>query len=407
MLRVLNDRAALYALLRCGPLSRVELEQEIGLSKPAAAELLRRLEEARLVRRAGHRPTGAPGPNAQLWTVNEKAGYAVAADVTTFGVDVVIADLSGAVVAERKISTRRAGVDPAAAVRTAITDAARAHGLGLDELRRVVIGISGSIDPVTGFLEYATHMPRWHGFDLPTRLGEILSLPVAVENDVNLVAMDEVLHGTAAGYRDVILLWMSQGVAAAVVLGGRLHRGARGAAGEIDLAPVGANSTTASALLDSRGVAELARRHGIAASRGSVAVRRASAVASEDHERNPGDHDGFLAALADRIAQCMVGAVALLDPEVLILAGDIGLAGGDRLASRVTDRLHRMVGHRPTVRPGTGRPNAVRHGAMDAAIRQTREMIFSDALGPDDRDDSLMHYPVGQSSRRRSIHRKV
>lgn len=60
-LRAMNDRAALQALIRRGPMARIELEQEIGLSKPAAAELLRRLEEASLVRRDGHRTSNGPG----------------------------------------------------------------------------------------------------------------------------------------------------------------------------------------------------------------------------------------------------------------------------------------------------------------------------------------------------------
>ena len=66
------------------------------------------------------------------------------------------------------------------------------------------MGISGSIDPVTGFLEYAGHMRPWHGVDLPARLTVALAVPVTVENDVNLVAVDEWLHGCARGYRDVL-----------------------------------------------------------------------------------------------------------------------------------------------------------------------------------------------------------
>ena len=103
VLRAMNDRAALYALLHGGPLSRIELEQQIGLSKPAAAELLRRLEQAELVRRAGHRDSGAPGPNAQLWTVNAEAGYAAGVDVSPSGFDVAVADLSGQVIAQRRV----------------------------------------------------------------------------------------------------------------------------------------------------------------------------------------------------------------------------------------------------------------------------------------------------------------
>jgi len=371
----MNDRAALYALAEHGPLSRVELEQAIGLSKPAAAELLRRLEQAQLVRQDGHKASAGPGPNARLWAVNEKAGHAVGIDVISSSADVAIADLSGQVVAERKVLSRGSGPDPIAPLRKAVADAARAEGLALGSIDRAVIGISGSIDPVTGFLGYADHMPRWHGFNVPARLSDSLGIAVTVENDVNLVATDELLHGRARGYTDVLLLWMGSGVAAAVILDGHLHRGWRGAAGEIDFAPMEFDGRRVTELIDSRGVLELAGQHGLQASRATTVVRRAVAAVAGETERS-GDPDGFLAELAARVAQTVVIPVSLLDPQLVLLGGEIGVAGGDRLADRVADRLHRLIAHRPEVRPATGRDHAVRHGAVEAAVRQLQEAVF-------------------------------
>jgi predicted NBD/HSP70 family sugar kinase len=371
----MNDRAALYALVEHGPLSRVELEHVIGLSKPAAAELLRRLEQARLVRQDGHKESAGPGPNARLWTVNEKAGYAVGIDVVSSSVDLAIADLSGRVISERKVLSRGSGPDPVVPLRRAALDAAKAQGLTLADIHRAVVGISGSIDPVTGFLGYADHMPRWHGFNVPNRLADALGIPVTVENDVNLVATDELLHGRARGYTDVLLLWMSTGVAAAVIIDGRLHRGWRGAAGEIDFAPLDFNGRRVTELIDSRGVLDLAAEHGVRAGRAGTAVRRAVAGVSGQSERG-GDPEGFLAELAARVAQAVVIPVSLLDPQLVLLGGEIGVAGGDRLADRVADRLHRLIAHRPEVRPATGRDHAVRHGAVEAAVRQLQEAVF-------------------------------
>lgn len=371
----MNDRAALYALAEHGPLSRVELEHAIGLSKPAAAELLRRLEAAQLVRQDGVKCSSGPGPNARLWTVNEKAGHAVGVDVGPSSVDVAIADLSGRVISERKVATRGAGPDPIPTLRRAATDAAKTGGLTLSDLGRAVIGIAGSIDPVTGFLGYAEHMPRWHGFNVPGRLADALGMHVTVENDVNLVATDELLHGRGRGYRDILLLWMSTGVAAAVIIDGRLHRGFRGAAGEIDFAPVDITGRRVTELIDNTGVLQLAAEHGLHASRATTAVRRAVAGVAQPTDRT-GDPEGFLAELAGRVAQAVVMPVSLLDPQLVLLGGDIGIAGGDRLADRVADRLHRLVDHRPEVRPATGRDHAVRHGAVEAAVRQLQEAVF-------------------------------
>src|SRR5204862_69526 len=61
--------------------------------------------------------------------------------------------------------------------------------------------------------------------------------PVVFENDVNLAATAEAHSGAAQGVADFVLVWVSRGVGLAVVLGGRLHRGTNGAAGEIGYLP--------------------------------------------------------------------------------------------------------------------------------------------------------------------------
>ena len=72
--RVLNDRAALDVFLEEPSISRAELETRIGLSKPATAELLNRLEDAGFVERVGRRE-GGPGPRAQLWGLRSTLGF--------------------------------------------------------------------------------------------------------------------------------------------------------------------------------------------------------------------------------------------------------------------------------------------------------------------------------------------
>ena len=89
---------------------------------------------------------------------------------------------------------------------------------------------------------------------------------------------------------------------------------------------------------------ELARAHGIEAGRGPTAVRRAVDLAVDpDTVSSPAvDPDGFLTTLSERIAQSLIGSVAMIDPEIVVLAGEIGLAGGDDLADRVPTKLHAM-----------------------------------------------------------------
>ena len=137
---------------------------------------------------------------------------------------------------------------------------------------RVVIGVPGAVDPRTERLGYASHLPGWHIPDLLSRLREGLGVPVAVENDVNLVAMAELAHGQVAESRDFVLLWVSAGIGLAIVLGGTLVRGATGGAGEVGYMPVAsapiirepgrANTGGLQAVAGAPAVIRLLREHG-------------------------------------------------------------------------------------------------------------------------------------------------
>jgi len=374
-LRKLNDRAALYALLELGPLSRHDLEQAIRVSRQAAAELLRRLEESGLARRAGNRPgaPGARGPQAQLWVVEETAAYAAGVDVSHSGIDVVIADLSGRQLGECTV-TVDGNEDPGLLVRKALGKAARRAGIRRADVRQVVVGISGSVEPQSGMLSHAEHIAEWTGFNVQERLRETLKIPVEVENDVKLVLSDEAMRGRAVGSKDVLLFWMGQGIASAVIAGGKLQRGFHGSAGELGLVPVAPGGPLADELVSAKGVLALAHDYGITASNAVQVLEAARSRAGTGD-----DYDRFLSTFSDRISTVLAAPVAVIDPELIILAGDIGTAGGDELAEHVRSRLHDLLAHRPRVVPGTGYDNSVRHGALDESLRRLRKTVFEDA----------------------------
>jgi predicted NBD/HSP70 family sugar kinase len=148
--------------------------------------------------------------------------------VTPARIAVEVADITGAVVARHRLPTpgRSGGDVVVERVRDALTGACAPAGIEITALSRVVIGIGGAIAPSTGRLGYAAHMPGWHIPDLVGTLRDGIGVPLDVENDVNLVAQAEQSKGTARGHRDFVLLWADEGLGFALVLGGRLHRGA-------------------------------------------------------------------------------------------------------------------------------------------------------------------------------------
>src|SRR5882757_9145270 len=378
MLREINDRAAIDALLREGPLTRAELEYAIGLSKPATAQLLTRLEQDDVVGKAGLR-SGGRGPRAQRWAVRGGLAHVAAVDLTPYLADFVVADVAGTVLAEYQVTLPvHEGADVVGTFGEALSHVAAAAGLGLSELANVVIGAQGAFDPRTGLLSSAPHIPGWLGFDVPARLSEKLGVEVTIENDVNLVAVEEMTEGKAIGIDDFVMVWLSEGVGGAVVIGRRLLRGTTGGGGEIDWMRVpdpasvdtGDRWPAAGArfgdLVSSPAVVRLAAAHGLTATTGADAV---------DLARHTGA-DGFLDDLARRVAGGIASLVAVADPQLILLCGDTGRAGGEEFAARVAGRLHELVLPRTPVGVASVQGNAVRAGALQSALATARADVF-------------------------------
>ncbi|GAA2270974.1 ROK family transcriptional regulator [Nonomuraea roseoviolacea subsp. roseoviolacea] len=409
LLRAINDRAALRVLLDRGPLTRPEIGTLTGLSKPTASQLLARLQEAGLVVLDGVRE-GLPGRTAEVYRINPAAAYVGALDVTPDRIEARVADITGTVVGEYTLPTpRRPGGELVERLNAALEGASPPG-----PLRQVVIGVQAALDPSTGALGYATakDMPGWQIPGLVPALSEGLGVPVAVENDVNLAALAEQAHGAARGHPDFVLLWADEGIGAAVVLGGRLHRGATGGAGEVGYMPTPGAPTAREAgryanhgyqaltggpavlrLLRSYGVRGADFRQAIAnavrAAESATAGRAAESAsaqraaesatarrAAESEARRAEDARAGLRDIAARLAVGLAAITSVLDPGLIVLAGGMVMAGGETLRELVEHELHALTIPRPRLRLSSVEGGPVLAGALDLALDLARAEVF-------------------------------
>jgi predicted NBD/HSP70 family sugar kinase len=378
MLRGINDRAALDLLLEHGPLSRTRLGELTGLSKPTASQLLARLERAGLVLATGV-SEGGPGRSAQLYEVNPASAYVAALDVTPARILGTVADVTGRVIGTSHVRTRRGdGRTAVQQVLGALDGALSGPGLERAALHRLVIGTPGAFDPTTRRLRYARHLPGWHDPDLLTRIADAVGVPVEVENDVNLAAVAEREVGRAVGVDDFVLLWADEGLGAAIVIDGRLHGGATGGAGEVGFLPlpgtplvrhVGrSNAGGFQELAGGKQVLALARSLGLRAGSPQAAVARALVT--------PGPGEALLQQVGERVALGLASMVAVLDPALVVLAGGVLQAGGERLAGLVRSELADLAVARPRVELSAVPGDPVLTGALHTALAATRELVF-------------------------------
>ncbi|WP_329340522.1 ROK family transcriptional regulator [Streptomyces sp. NBC_01352] len=387
VLRAMNDRAALDLLLEHGPLSRTRIGKLTGLSKPTASQLLARLEASGLVLATGT-SEGRPGPNAQLYEVNPAAAYAAGLDVTPERVRAAVADITGRTVGSYELPTPgRRPVQPVVQQVTAALDGAvKAAGLARDDVHRLVIGTPGAFDPNTGRLRYASHLPGWHSPTLLDELAAALPMPVEYENDVNLVAVAEQRLGAARGHGDFVLLWNEGGLGAALVLGGRLHRGWTGGAGEVGFLPVPgtplvrqvskAGSGGYQELAGSQAIPKLARDLGVEDIPSGPYAEVAAALVARAAEADDGPHRRLLEAYATHLATGLASLVSVLDPELVVLSGASLTCGGEPLRALVQAELEELAAPRPRLVVGDVREHPVLRGALESALAATRDEVF-------------------------------
>jgi len=262
-----------------------------------------------------------------------------------------------------------------------------------DDLGAVGIGTPSVVDFQTGCAVSSVNVPL---ADVPLRslLGERLGVPVFVDNDATVAALaeahDEQLRLTA---RNLVMLTVGTGIGGGIVLGGRIYRGATGAAGELGHTLVG---------LDLAGSVPAPMRFPQPGSLEYVAAGHAlDALASQAaglHPESPLGHlraenrpvlgaDAVRAAQAgdpaasrivelwgQRVGIGIANAINTFDPEEVVIGGGAARAGDLLLdpAKRVA-RSYTLpgVGRRTTIRLAR---HGVRSGVLGAALLAAHEL---------------------------------
>ena len=236
-LRTSNLRAVTALLGSGGPQSRADLARGSGLSRTTVSSLVSELLEAGLVVETEDRGTpykGGSGRPPLLVALALRPGGVAGVDIGHGHVRVAVSDRSAKVLAEVETIT---DADPHGAATLDIAadlvrQAAAAAAIPVADLLTVGLCVPGPIDRRSARVDQAV-LPGWHELAPADELGRRIGLPVVVDNDANCGAMAEHQHGAGRGAADLLYVKLASGVGAGLVLGGRLHRGVAGMAGEV------------------------------------------------------------------------------------------------------------------------------------------------------------------------------
>jgi predicted NBD/HSP70 family sugar kinase len=385
VMRVMNERAVFERIRLLGPVSRPQLAEATGLSKPTISLALVNLERSGLVRHVGQ-SSGNSGRAALLYEMRPEAGWVVGVDVGRSWLRVALANLAGEVVLRRQErSQSREAKKLVAQIGRVVSALAVEAGLSYEDITYTVVGSPGVLDERSGSMRLAANLSGWNGPGVFDALRDKLGPALAVENDINLAALGEQAHGLGKGIPNFVFVSVGTGIGMGIVIDGQLHRGARGAAGEIGFLPLGDTEP-------SRDDASKRRRgslESVAAADAVVANARRlgmrNVVSAKQVFESTRDSDK--AALetvrveAEHLARAIAAITSVLDPELVVLGGGIG-RNGDLLIAPMERLLRRLlrIPPPPLMVSALG-DDAVVLGALAIALARARESVFARAMG--------------------------
>lgn len=378
-LRRLGRVRVLEALFGSRVLSRAELVNKTGLARASVGSVVFDLIRAGLVEETADEPVPAArttGRPPRLLSLVPSAAYALGVDIGHDHVRVVLTNLAGSPSRDRG---HRLAVDhdPARALAVAgelIGQLVREEGIPREKVLGVGLGIACPVDAETGELFAEGIMPGWVGVRPADELAGRTGFPVRIINDANACVLAEQRFGAARESADVVYLRLSFGIGAGVICGGRMLLGSDGVAGE--LGHVTVDPAGAVCRCGNRGCLETVASP--AALAGLLRRSWGRPVSSTDLPRllREGDR-GTVRAIedaGDAVGRVLAPAVQLLNPELIVLGGDLAAAG------EVLFEPMRRALERGTMRSSTRRLRIVPGELGDSAgVRGAAALILDGA----------------------------
>ncbi len=242
-LRDANRRAITGLLASDGPMSRADLARGTGLSRTTISSLVADLiGSGHIIETTdrGRPHKGGSGRPPLLVALSAPRGVVAGVDIGHRHVRVATADRSGAVLAEEvdALDVDEHGVDALDRAARMVRDGLARAAVAREDLHAVGMCVPAPLDRRSSRIRTGI-MPGWRHLSPGEELQRRLDVPVFADNDANLGALAELTRGVARGRAEVVYVKVASGLGAGLVVGGRLHRGATGIAGEIGHVQVG------------------------------------------------------------------------------------------------------------------------------------------------------------------------
>ncbi|WP_456439375.1 ROK family transcriptional regulator [Caldithrix abyssi] len=242
LVREFNELNILRFIKNDGPLSRAELAKRYRLSKAAVSEIISNLLEMGYIHEIGMgNSTKLGGRKPILLKFNPRSGFAIGIEIKRDHARVALSDLDAKIYNNDYFSFKP-GAPLEEIVQQTFTYIDKFFKIDwVQRARPIGIGIAipGLVNYKAGKIQESDTLKKWVGFPLKRKYENRYKIETFVENDVKAISLGEFHFGTGKTARDMVYLWVGDGVGAGIIINGELHRGVSASAGEVGYYDVG------------------------------------------------------------------------------------------------------------------------------------------------------------------------
>jgi len=335
--------AVFNAIRQLGKATAPEIESRVEPSKPTVLRYLGELTEEKLVIEQGQLETSTGRP-PKLFSINASAAFSVGVDFGAPDLTLVLIDLAKNIIDRRKIPTELDESPSTTAQRIVegVKEITRANRISLeDQLLGAAVGVPCRIDREAELVLPIVRLPHWENVPLKAIIERDADFPVCVEMGTHLMVLGERGFGGEEGIENMLHIHIREGIGMGAFIDGRLVKGSRESACEIGHMIVSAEGPEC--ICGRRGCLEVFASEPAMLRSAQILMKRKLTAQELFAAAREGDDiaQKVVSGALDYLAVAVVNAVGLLDPELVVLGGNIA-QGGDFVIQRLNKRLEEL-----------------------------------------------------------------
>ncbi len=324
-LREANRARVVESLKRHGRLTQVELAGSTGLSPATVSNIVKELTASGLLHTSF---TSRSGRRATLVSLARQLGLVAGVHYSARQLRIAIADATRTVVTQTSLPLALDHRHDAELDRLSIllADLMDSLGSSVSDLLAVGLALPAPIDPRTGMVSTPGLLRGWEGVDVAASLQARIGRPVYVDSEANLGGLAEAREGSARAVSSSVYIRVGHSISAGLIVGGDLFHGVNGKAGQIGHVTLDENGP----------ICRCSNRGCLESYAGGPALL--SLFPPSDGMRRIGDllqaaeaGDGssrrVIADAGRHIGVAAASLCNLFDPELIVVGGELGLAG--------------------------------------------------------------------------------